>query len=157
MTRMKYVVSACLAGINCNYKGQGKPCKEVIELCKKGEALPLCPESLGELPVPREPSEIINGRVMSRDGRDVTANFELGAQRAMAKALASGARIAIVKSKSPSCGYKQIYDGSFNKKLCEGNGVWTEKLLSAGFEIYTEKNLPAQSASPTCQSGKSAS
>ena len=157
MNKPKYVVSACLAGINCNYKGQSKPCKEVIELYKKGEALPLCPETLGKLPVPRQPSEIINGKAMSKDGRDVTVNFEHGAQIALAKALASGARKAIVKSKSPSCGYQRIYDGSFSKKLCAGNGFWTEKLLKAGFEIYTEEHLQTQSASPTCQSGKSAS
>ena len=47
----------------------------------------------------------------------------------------------IVKSKSPSCGYKQIYDGTFTNTLTDGNGVFVELALKQGFTIYTEKEI----------------
>lgn len=139
---VKYVVSGCLAGLKCRYDGGTNPCEAVIELCRLGKAVPVCPESLSGLPVPREPCEQKHGKVISRNGEDVTERFEIGANLALEKALASGARLAILKSKSPSCGYGQIYDGTFSKKLCAGNGIWTEKLINAGFKVFDENNLP---------------
>lgn len=138
-----YVVSACLAGFHCKYDGGSNPCPEIVELFQKGLAIPVCPETLAALPSPRAPSEILpNGKVASKNGEDLSAAFERGAAFALDLALKSGCRKAILKSRSPSCGCGQIYDGTFTGNLRPGNGKWTEKLLDAGFEIWTEENWP---------------
>lgn len=137
----EFVVSACLAGRKCRYDGGSSPCGVVISLVEEGRALPVCPESLSGLPVPREPCEQKQGRVISRDGEDVSQEFEQGASRAFEIAVASGARKAILKARSPSCGVGQIYDGSFSKRLVAGNGLFAARLLAAGFEVTDEDNL----------------
>lgn len=140
----KYVVSACLAGFNCKYNGKSNPCAEVMALHKAGLAIPICPETLAGLEKPREPSEQRGEKVYSKSGRDLTAEFARGAELALAKALASGAKKAILKSRSPSCGEGSIYSGNFDGSLRPGDGIWTKKLKLAGFEIFTEENLPRE-------------
>lgn len=140
----KYIVSACLAGFNCRFDGGSKPCPEIIRLYREGRAAPVCPESMSGLSSPRPPVEWKNGRAIDKTGADKTAFLEKGSEKALKKALASGCRKAVLKSRSPSCGYKRIYDGSFTQTLCHGNGIWTQKLLDNGFEIYTEENLPEE-------------
>lgn len=137
-----YVVSACLAGVACRYDGGSNPCPEVLQLVQAGLAVPACPEALGGLPVPRPPCELKGGRVISRDGRDVTAAFLRGAHRALEIARRHGCTAAILKSRSPSCGFGQIHDGSFKRRLCPGQGVWAQLLREAGFALYSEENLP---------------
>ena len=51
------LVSACLLGCACRYDGQSKPNPLAQELAKRGLAVPVCPEQLGGLPTPRNPSE----------------------------------------------------------------------------------------------------
>lgn len=53
----RYVVSGCLAGLPCRFDGTSSPCPEVIRLVQAGLAVPICPESLSGLPVPRPPCE----------------------------------------------------------------------------------------------------
>lgn len=143
MSKIKYVASACLAGFFCKYNGGSNPCPQVIKLYEAGLLLPICPESLAGLPAPRPPSEILaDGRVIGKYGEDLSAEFEAGAEKAFQKASESGCRKAILKSRSPSCGFGSIYDGSFTGSLRTGNGKWAEKLSQAGFEIWTEENLP---------------
>lgn len=139
---VEYIVSACLAGRKCKYDGQSNPCREVMELVGQGRALPVCPECMSGLPIPRSPCEQRHGRVFSRDGDDWTEALEKGAEKALEIALASGAGNAILKCRSPSCGCGEIYDGTFSGKVCAGNGIWARKLLEAGFEIYSEEKLP---------------
>lgn len=142
MNKFEYIVSGCLAGHNCRYDGGSNPCQQVVELVKKGVALPICPESLSGLPSPRPPCEQLDGHIISKTGINCTEAFEKGASRAFRQAITSGARKAILKSRSPSCGYGQIYDGSFQRRLCAGNGIFAQKLADAGFEIFSEDNLP---------------
>lgn len=139
----EFVVSACLAGQKCRYDGSSRPCAAVIKLVKDGRALALCPEALSGLPVPRDPCEQRQGKVVSRNGKDVSLEFEEGAARAFEIALASGASKAILKARSPSCGRGRIYDGSFSKRLIDGNGLFAARLLAAGFEVTDEDNLPS--------------
>ena len=147
--RPRYVVSGCLAGLCCRYDGGSNPCAQVVKLVEAGLAVPVCPESLSGLPVPRPPCEqMLYGpdkgeiRVLSRDGADVTAAFELGAERALSAALATGAREAILKARSPSCGVGEVYDGSFSHTLRPGDGLWAARLREAGFRLWTEDSLP---------------
>lgn len=140
----KYVVSACLTGLNCKYNGKSNPCPAVIALWMAGRAIPICPETLAGLEKPREPSEQRGNKVYSKSGRDLTSEFAKGAELALAKALASGATKAILKSRSPSCGSGEIYSGNFDGSLKPGNGIWAKKMKDAGFEIFTEENLPQE-------------
>lgn len=137
-----YVVSACLAGLNCRYDGGSNPCWPIVEMLRQGRVAPICPEGLSGLPCPRPPCEQKNGKVLSCNGADLTGAFEKGAELALAAALATGCRRAILKARSPSCGLGRIYDGSFGGVLRPGNGVWTKKLMEAGFEVFDEENLP---------------
>lgn len=134
------IVSACLAGINCAYDGQNRINQKVVELVSRGEAIPVCPEQLGGLPTPRVPSERSGPIVITKKGKDVTDNFQRGAQEALKIVKLVDCKQAILKSRSPSCGYGQIYDGSFSNTLIKGNGVFTDILLERGVEVITEEN-----------------
>lgn len=139
------IVSACLAGINCRYDGGNTKKDELLDLVMKGEALPLCPEILGDLPSPRPPCEIQidnNGekRVFTKDGKDLTKEFTLGAERTLAIAKAIDAKKAILQARSPSCGVGRIYDGSFSGKKIDGAGITAEMLLKNGIEVISINN-----------------
>ncbi|MCX6803405.1 MAG: DUF523 domain-containing protein [Candidatus Diapherotrites archaeon] len=118
------IVSGCLAGINCNYKGD-----------------PICPEQLGGLPTPRTPAEIKEGNVFTKNGVDVTPNFVNGAKEVLKIAKMSNCKFAILKAKSPSCGSGQIYDGTFTEKLISGDGILTKELKQNGIKVFTEKEI----------------
>jgi uncharacterized protein YbbK (DUF523 family) len=135
------IVSACLAGVACRYNGIAKPNEAVIRLVAEGKAVPVCPEQLGGLSTPRLPAEIIENRVLRRDGRDVTGEFKRGAQEALKVARLVGAKSAILKSKSPSCGAGKIYDGSFSGKLVDGDGVFAGLCKEEEIEVKTEEEL----------------
>ena len=123
------LISACLAGMNCKYSGDSNLDEKVVELLKKGDAILVCPEQLGGLPTPRVGAEVkvIDGKryVFTRDGRDVTEEFERGAKEVLDLAKRINATKAILKSRSPSCGSNIIYDGTFTKTLIDGDGITT--------------------------------
>lgn len=144
--RPVYVVSACLAGLACRYDGGSNPCSAVMRLVEEHRAIPACPESLAGLPAPRPPCEQCGGRVLSRDGQDLTEDFLRGAQKALVIAKEHGCTAAILKSRSPSCGFGRIYDGTFSRRLCAGEGVWARLLREAGFTLFSEENLPPEKA-----------
>lgn len=131
------LVSACLAGFPCRWDGSEKSDPEVVELVRQGKAIPVCPEQLGGLPTPREPSERSGGRIVAKSGRDATAQFERGAGIVLDIALKYGCREAILKSRSPSCGAGVIYDGTFTGRLAEGDGVTAEFLKRHGIAVRT--------------------
>ena len=132
------LVSACLLGCACRYDGQSKPYPLAQELAKRGLAVPVCPEQLGGLPTPRKPSERRGERVVMSDGRDVTAEFDKGAETALALARRFGCKTALMKERSPSCGSGQIYDGSFSHVLVPGSGVAAELLAQNGITVLGE-------------------
>lgn len=148
---IEFLVSACLAGRPCAYDGRPRTCPAIASLVKEGRALPVCPECLGGLPVPRIPAEIAGGtgedvfkgraRVINQEGQDVTGAFLRGAQKALKLARGKGISTAILKSRSPSCGYGSIYDGSFTGRLRPGHGVTAALLSRAGFKILTESEV----------------
>ncbi len=135
---MRYVVSACLAGTACRYDGRATPCEAVLRLLHEGKALPVCPEQLGGLCTPREPMEVSDGRILTRAGEDRTEALERGAAEALRLALAAGCGTAVLKSRSPSCGAGDIYDGTFSGRLVRGEGVFARTLREAGFRIFDE-------------------
>jgi len=135
---MKVCVSACLLGCNCKYNGGNNLNDKVVRFVKDKDVVPVCPEQLGGLPTPRTPSEIVNGRVTTKDGKDVDAAFRHGALLAAQEAVSAGVELAILKSRSPSCGAKQIYDGTFTGTLVDGKGVFAQALAERGIPIIDE-------------------
>lgn len=138
---MKIAVSACLVGKNTKYDGTNNYNKAVMEYLKDKEYILICPEVTGGLPTPRVPSERVNDKVINKENIDVTHNFIIGASKTLEELKKQNIELVIVKSKSPSCGYKQIYDGSFTGTIIEGNGVFTELAVKNGIQILTEKDI----------------
>lgn len=132
------LISACLVGYNCKYNGGNNalPPEVLAALRERYRLIPVCPEAAGGLPTPRVPSERRGGRVVTRDGRDVTAAFRRGAEIAGKLAERTGARLALLKSGSPSCGSGMIYDGSFTGTLMPGDGVTAEYLKNKNLTIF---------------------
>ncbi len=137
------LVSACLMGFDCKYSGGNNalPPKTLDALRRSFRLIPVCPETAGGLPTPREPSERRGERVVSRDGRDVTAAFQKGAALTLRLAERYGAKRALLKCNSPSCGSGMIYDGSFSGTLIPGDGMTAELLKSRGIAIIGENVL----------------
>ncbi|WP_312652918.1 DUF523 domain-containing protein [Proteiniclasticum sp.] len=137
----KILVSACLLGEKLRYDGGGYDLPEIQRLKEKYELIPMCPEVLGGLSVPRDPAEIKDGFILTVNGNDVTKNFEDGAQITLKYCLQNGITKAVLKARSPSCGKDIIYDGTHTKKLIEGHGVTCALLLENDIEVYTESEI----------------
>lgn len=135
------IVSACLAGVQCRYNGQEFPIPEVVEMVKKGQAIPVCPEVLGGLPIPRPKAEQRAGRILCENGQDVTHIYEAGAEKALQIARLLNCEKAILKSKSPTCGCGMIYDGTFSGKLIDGDGIFCTLLKKAKISVHTENEI----------------
>ena len=140
---MKLLVSACLLGLPCRYDGKSQALEGLDGLLERCEPIPVCPEQLGGLPTPRTPSERLGRRVISQDGADVTEAFTRGAREALRLAKLLGVRHALLKARSPSCGSRSIYDGSFTGHTIPGQGVTAEALTAAGIKVYDESALNA--------------
>jgi len=133
------IVSACLAGKKCRWDGTMRPCGKVIRLVREGKAIAVCPEELGGLPTPREPAEQQGDRVVTKSGKDVTAEFGRGARETLRIAKENGCTEAILKSRSPSCGSGKVYSGDFDGKLVDGDGVTAKLLQERGIPVSTEE------------------
>ena len=135
------MVSACLAGENCKYDGGNNRNEKVLRMMAENDVIRVCPEQLGGLPTPRVPSEIREGIVTARDGRIVDREYRAGAQRCLEIALRERPDLIILQSRSPSCGVKQRYDGTFSGTLTYGAGVTAELLMENGFRCIDVEDL----------------
>ena len=138
---MRILVSACLRGMRVRYDGKSKPCEAVRRLMDQHELIPVCAEVFGGLPTPRVPAERTGGRVITKDGRDVTEEYVRGAQEIARLAKLYGCTHAILKEKSPSCGKGRIYDGTHTGTLTNGNGVLAELLMEMGVKVVGETEI----------------
>lgn len=138
---MKVLVSACLLGENCKYNGMNNYNNKVIEFIREHEVIAVCPEVLGGLSVPRKPAEIVDGMIMTEEGISVNKEFYEGAALALRRALNGKIDMAILQSRSPSCGVNQIYDGTFSGKLIEGQGIFAEMLKRAGIKVIDAEDI----------------
>jgi uncharacterized protein YbbK (DUF523 family) len=153
MTKPTLLISACLLGQPVRYDGQSKPVTgpRWDQLKQRFNLIPVCPECLGGLPTPRPAAEIVGGdgddaltgtaRIMTSAGDDVSAAFISGAERTLSAARRHGCAKALLKANSPSCGNRQIYDGSFSSTLRDGHGVTTHLLKQHGVEIWNEEEI----------------
>lgn len=140
---MRYLISACLAGINCRYNGESPLNTDFAGLVDSGKAVPFCPEVLGGLPVPRSRCELVNNStdgisVKGEDGNDYTEAFIKGAEISLRLAIENNITTAIMKSRSPSCGRGRVYDGTFTGRLIDGNGITAELFINNGISVLTE-------------------
>ena len=137
----KILVSACLLGCKCRYDAKLKTCEKVKALAADNILIPVCPEQMGGLTTPRNPSERVGDKVIMNNGTDVTENYRTGAETALMIAELNGVDYAILKSGSPACGSGLIYDGSFSGKKIPGDGVAAELLKKNGFQVKTEEEI----------------
>ena len=138
---MKIIVSACLTGENCKYNGGNNRSEKVLQLMAANEVLTVCPEQMGGLPTPRIPSEIRDGVVTAGDGRIVDSQFRAGAAKCLEIAFRERPDLIVLQSRSPSCGVKQRYDGTFTGTLTDGAGVTAQLLMENGFRCIDVEDL----------------
>ena len=106
--------------------------------------IPVCPETAGGLATPRPAAERQpDGRVVTGGGVDVTLPYRRGADQAVRLARSSGAVVAVLKARSPSCGCHEVYDGSFTRTRVPGEGVTAAALRTAGVDVYDEDDVTA--------------
>ena len=135
----KIAVSACLLGQNVRYDGTNKKNDKLLEKIKSLEVIPICPEITSGFSIPHPPIEIKNNKVIDKELNDYTDKLIKGSKQCLEKI--RGCDFVILKTKSPSCGYKKIYDGDFHGNLVDGNGVFTNICLKNNIKVFTEEDL----------------
>ena len=143
------LVSACLLGIDCKYNGSNNKNENVLKYLQGKEYVIACPEQLGGLTTPRNPSEIVKigenevneYKLLSNEGKDVSDNFIKGAEETLKIAKIFNCTQAILKEGSPSCGSSFIYDGSFTGKKISGQGVTTDLLRKNNIKVISENQV----------------
>lgn len=138
---IEYIVSACLCGEKCRYDGKSTISENVKKLVDDGRAIMVCPEVEGKLSVPRHPCEISGSRIINDQGEDMTENFMEGARKVLELAEKHNIKKAILKEKSPSCGSKFVYDGTFSRKLVKGQGITTKLLRENRIEVISDEDF----------------
>ena len=138
---MKIAVSACLLGENCKYNGGNNYSEKVAKYVEGHEVVPICPEVLGGLSTPREPAEIVGGEVKHKAGDSVDKEFRAGAKAALDIVLKNQVELVILQSRSPSCGVKTIYDGTFSGNIIPGQGVFAEMLKEAKIKAVDVEDI----------------
>ena len=138
---MKIIVSACLLGRNCKYNGGNNYSQKIAEYLKDKDVIEVCPEVLAGLGVPRTPIEIVNGVLCDREGNSVDEALRCGVEQILEQIGHEDVECAILKSRSPTCGVKQIYDGTFSGTLTDGAGVLAKALLDAGYRVIDSEDI----------------
>ena len=138
---MRILVSACLLGQKCKYNGGDNYSEAVTAFIRGHEVFAVCPELAGGLSVPRTPCEIVNGVVMNADGENVDEAFRSGAASCVEFAKEKQIDLAVLQSRSPSCGVDQIYDGTFSGRKIKGSGVFASLLRENGFRVLDAESL----------------
>jgi len=138
---MRILVSACLVGDNCKYNGGNNLNERLVEFLAAHEVVKVCPEVMGGLATPRASAEIQKGQVVNTEGRNVTKEFEAGALRAFEIVEKEKPDLIILQSRSPSCGIKQIYDGTFSGNKIPGHGLFAELCIKAGFKVLDIEDI----------------
>lgn len=135
MSNLKYLVSACLAGVKCRFDGEDRKDEKIYQLVKRGEALPFCPEQLCGLPTPRKPSQILyhwgKRKVLSFGGEDLSNIFQKGAELSFNLAKRFKINSAYLKRRSPSCGY------GLEQRKGKARGVTSAHFLKKGMRVFS--------------------
>lgn len=138
---MKILVSACLLGENCKYSGGNNFSQAVADFVKGKEIVPLCPEVLAGLGIPRSPIEIVDGVLMDQNGNNVDILLRGTVEKLVAELKDQGIDCAILQSRSPTCGVNEVYDGSFSGKLIPGMGIFARALKNIGIRVVDAEDI----------------
>ncbi|MBE5952037.1 MAG: DUF523 domain-containing protein [Lachnospiraceae bacterium] len=138
----KIAVSACLLGQNCKYNGGNNRNEAVLKFLEGKEVVPVCPEVLGGLPVPRIPAEIRDGVAWNKNGENVDEMFKRGVELTMKALAEEDIELAVLQSRSPTCGVKQVYDGTFTGTLIPGQGLLVKALTEKGYKVIDAEDIP---------------
>lgn len=138
---MKILVSACLLGENCKYNGGNNYNEKVADFCRGKEVIAICPEVSAGMGVPRTPIEIVNGVVMDRNGNPVDEKLRKAVEQILEELPLEQIQCAVLKSRSPTCGVKQVYDGSFTGRLIPGSGILVQALQAAGCHVMDAEDI----------------
>lgn len=138
---MKVLVSACVLGENCKYNGKSNRNEAVIRFLRDKEVIPICPEMLAHMGIPRPCAEIVGGIVTDQYGSNVHAQYTQAVELALAEIRHQDIDLVILQSRSPTCGAKHIYDGSFTGKLIPGLGLFAAALMERGYPVVDVEDL----------------
>lgn len=138
---MKILVSACLLGRNCKYNGGNNYREKIEKLVQDREVIEVCPEMLAGLGTPRTPIEIRDGKVVSRDGVSVDKVIRDAVAQVLESIKDEPIEFCILKSRSPTCGVHQVYDGTFSGILVDGAGVLAQALQDAGYRVLDDEDI----------------
>ena len=141
MNKKNVLISACLMGVNCRYDGKGILMEHLDQLMERYHLVPVCPEIMGGMTIPRRPCEKSGDRVVNDVGEDVTEYFVKGADEVIKLAGLYHCKYAILKERSPSCGYGEIYDGTFSHNVISGHGILGELLDHKEIAVYGETDM----------------
>ena len=138
---MKVMVSACLLGRNCKYNGGNNYSEKTVEFVKGKEVIEVCPEVLAGLGIPRIPIEIVDGVLRDRDGVEKDTVLREAIAKILNQIKDEDIGCAILKSRSPTCGPRQVYDGTFSGVLRDGAGLFAQALMDAGIKVIDVEEL----------------
>lgn len=145
---MRVLVSACLTGRNCKYNGGNNYNEKLAAFLEDKEVVEVCPEVLAGLPVPRTSVELVNGVPYAANGKKLEAELTEGVRAALKQIEGMDIELAVLQSRSPTCGVNQIYDGTFTRTLTEGQGLLASALIKAGYQVMDledfEKNFDSK-------------
>ena len=139
---MKIIVSACLLGENCKYNGGNNYCPHVAAFVEGHQVIPVCPEREAGLGCPRVPMELVSGVLINRDGVRVDAQVRAAVEAILQRTAEEKIDCAVLKSRSPTCGVRQVYDGTFSGTLIPGAGVLAQALAAAGIRVIDAEEVP---------------
>ena len=138
---MRVLVSSCIMGCNCKYNGGNNLNEHVVEFLKDKEVIEICPEVLAGMSIPRASAEIVNGFITEDNGKNVHEEYKRGVELALEKIKNQNIELAILQSRSPTCGVNKIYDGSFTGKLISGQGIFAKALINAGYKVIDSEDF----------------
>lgn len=139
--QMKVLVSACLLGRNYKYNGGNNLNPKVIEFLKNKETIEICPEILAGMNIPRASAEIVNGCVTEINGKNVHSEYVRAIELALEMIKNENIDLAILQSRSPTCGINKIYNGCFNGTLVRGNGLFAKALIDMGIKVLDSEEF----------------
>ena len=137
----KVVVSACIMGRNCKYNGGNNYNEKLVTMLKDREIIEVCPEVAAGMPIPRPAVEILNGRVIREDGSDWDDVYRKGVEVVLNQLKHEDIDYAVLQSRSPTCGVKQIYDGTFSKKRIDGQGILAKALAEREIKLVDIEDI----------------
>ena len=138
---MKILVSACLLGRCCKYNGGHNRSEKALEFIQGHEVIEVCPEVEAGLGIPRVPIEIVDGILRDEEGIEKDTVLRAAVTRILDRIKDEDIGCALLKSRSPTCGPRQVYDGTFSGRLVDGAGIFAQALMDAGIRVIDVEEL----------------